>query len=198
MSDQKFDDTNEPHDIFARQIADHPIEDASDERLLARALAEVLAGNGRTPTDDDRYRYDHYTDQTDDALLALAEEPLSRDDVEDLDVGQRRTIFLIAQSLAQGGGGAEPSQAQALARLQAIFELSSSDAMLLEDAGRRHALENGGTTPVHPGDADEALDRRHENFREEQVRRVHARHAPERASHQVGVFGSTTSSRLDR
>lgn len=198
MSDPKFDDQNEPHDVFARQVADHPIEDADDERLLARALAEVLAGNARTPTDDERYRYDHYTDQTDDALLALAEEPLSRDDVEDLDVGQRRTIFLIAQSLAHGGGGAEPSQQQALARLQAVLDLAAGDAMLLEDAGRRHALATGGTTPIRPGEADEVLDRRHENFREGQVRRVHARHAPERASHQVGVFGSTTSSRLDR
>lgn len=198
MSHPKLDDQNEPHDVFARQIADHAIEDAADEKLLARALAEVLGGNGRHPTDDDRYRYDHYTDQTDDALLALAEEPLSRDDVEDLDVGQRRTIFLIAQSVAQSDGGAEPSQAQALARLQSVLDLSAADAMLLEDAGRRHALENAGTTPVQPGDAEEAVDRRHENFRDEQVRRVHARHAPERASHQVGVFGSTTSSRIDR
>ncbi|MCB9529951.1 MAG: hypothetical protein H6701_16455 [Myxococcales bacterium] len=198
MSHEKLDDRNEPHDVFARQIADHPIEDKGDEKLLARALAEVLAGNGRHPSDDDRYRFDHYTDQTEEPLLALADEPLSRDDVEDLEVGQRRTIFLIAQSVAQSDGGAEPSQAQALARLQSVLDLSAADAMLLEDAGRRHAVENANTIPVGTGDPDEALDRRHEEFRANQVGRVHRRHAPDLASHQVGVFGSTTHSRTDR
>lgn len=198
MSTEKLDDRNEPHDVFARQVADHPIEDADHEKLLARALAEVVASNGRTPTDDDRYRYDHYTDQVDDAMLDLAEKPLEPDHVEDLDLGQRRTVFLIAQSVAQSDGGADPQQAQALARLQSVLGLSGDDAMLLEDAGRRHAVENAATIPVGTGDPEEAQDKRHETFREERVRKAHTRHAPDLASSQVGVFGSTTSSRLDR
>lgn len=198
LSKEKLDDRNEPHDVFARQVADHPIESAAHEKLLARALAEVVAGSGRAPTDDDRYRYDHYTDQIDDALLDLAREPLEPDHVDDLDLGQRRTVFLIAQSVAQSDGGADPRQAQALARLQSVLGLSGDDAMLLEDAGRRHAVENAATIPVGTGDPEGAQEQRHENFREERVRKAHTRHAPELASHQVGVFGSTTSSRLDR
>lgn len=198
MSTDKLDDSNEPHDVFGRQVADHPIEEADHEKLLARALAEVLAGNGRTPTDDDRYRYDHYTDQVDDAMLDLVEEPLEPDHVDDLDLGQRRTVFLIAQSVAQSDGGADPQQAQALARLQSVLGLSGDDAMLLEDAGRRHAVENAATIPVGTGDPEEAQDKRHETFREERVSKARTRHAPDLASTQVGVFGSTTSSRLDR
>jgi len=198
LSKDKLDDRNEPHDVFARQVADHPIEKESHEKLLARALAEVIAGNGRTASDDDRYRYDHYTDQIDTAMLELADEPLEPDDIEDLDLGQRRTVFLIAQSVAQSDGGADPQQAQGLARLQSVLDLSGDDAMLLEDAGRRHAVENAATIPVGTGDPEEAQENRHEAFREERVEKNRARHSPQLASHQVGVFGSNTSSRLDR
>jgi hypothetical protein len=198
LSDSKLDDRNEPHDLFARQVADHPIETEAHEKLLARALAEVLASNGRHPSEDDRYRYDHYTDQTEDALLKLAEEPVAKDEVEDLEIGQRRTIYLIAQSVAHSDGGAEPSQLDALARLQGVLGLSAADAMLLEDAGQRHAAESALMTPSDEGDGKAAMNRRHAAFREQRLSGMHARHAPEQASAQVGVFGSTRQSRLDR
>lgn len=194
MSTQDHNDQPAPLADLAHHVANHPIETAEDELLLARALAEVIAGKGRRPSGDDRYRFEQYTEQTQTPLLELADAPLMTDDVKHLDVGQRRTMFLIADSVAEADGGADEGQNHALDQLAMTLELSASDVGKLERAGARLARESAAMAAagaIEGNESEVAADSRHEAFRDDRLQKMHTRHEPRAAPHNVGVFGST-------
>lgn len=194
-----------PSPTISTYIADHPIDDASTEKLLARAAAEVLAGSNRHPTDEERVQFEAWTERTRTPLFDLAEDPLDRDDVEDLDEPTRNTIFAVCQLLARAEGAPDRHQARSLDRLQQTLDIEAVDAELLENAAARHATEAAITEPVQPPEPEPetVLDRRHEDFREARRDLLRARHTPHRHTgvhgpRQVGVFGSSATPDIER
>lgn len=194
MNTHEHNENAAPPADLAHHVVNHPIESAEDERLLARALAQVVAGEGRRPSNDDRYRFQQYTEQTETPLLELAKTPLQAGDVEHLDVGQRRTVFLIADAVAAADGGADATQHQALDRLATTLDLSASDVGKLERAGGRLARESAAMVAAGAIEGEKgevAVDSRHEAFRDDRLEKMHTRHEPRAVPHNVGVFGST-------
>ncbi len=191
-------------------LENHPIADAADERLLARAAAEVLAGDGRSPTDDERAWYEPYTPQVDTPLFDLVDAPLEPGDVAELDPSKRNTIYAICQVLARADGDPDPRQRKGINRLQAVLDVDAVEAELLEHAARDHILETAPTTPMDVrGLQDEAPDdrgpehRRHRAFREQRADRLRARHSPRRHTSvhgpsPLGVFGSVRARSLEK
>lgn len=191
-------------------LVHHPIDDVDTERLLARAAAEVLAGDGRSPADEEREVYDPWTEQTETPLFDLAEEPLEPEDVESLDQGTRNTIYAVCQVMARTTGDPDPSQEKALSRLQAVLHVGALDAELLADAAARHVLENQATQPIDVTRFERTTDewsratgRRHREFRAQRQDRLRARHAAQRHTgvhgpRNVGVFGAGVSPDIDK
>jgi len=173
----------------------HPIADVETEHLLARAAAEVLAGDGRRPTDEERAQYDPWTSRVETPLFDLADAPLVPDDVEGVDEGARNAIYAVCQVLARAGSAPDERQRKGLARLQATLDVGALEAEQLEDAAARHVLENASTQPLGVDGETSTTTGRHAEFREQRKDRVHARHTPRRHTsvhgpRGVGVFGS--------
>lgn len=197
---------------LSQYLDNHPIADADTERLLARAAAEVLAGDGRSPTTEERVQYDPWTSRVETPLFDLADEPLEPADVEELEQSARNVIYAVCQVLARADGVPDAVQQKSLARLQAILAVDALDAELLEHAASRHVLETAATQPVEidpawddddPTLEDQATARRHREFREERRGRLRARHSPRshtgvHGPRPIGVFGSNASPGIEK
>lgn len=192
-------------------LVHHPIDDVDTERLLARAAAEVLAGDGRSPRDEERAVYDPWTEQVDTPLFDLADEPLEPGDVESLGQGTRNTIYAVCQVMARTTGDPDPCQQKGLSRLQAVLGVGALDAELLAGAAARHVLENEPTQPLDVSDFEDttgewsrpATERRHRDFRRERHERLRTRHTPHRSTgvhgpRRVGVFGSSPAPSFEK
>lgn len=198
-----------PAPTLSDYLAHHPIEDADSERLLARAAAEILAGEGRSPRDEERAQYEPWTERVETPLFELADEPLEPEDVESLEADTRNAIYAICQVLARADGAPDPIQVRGLARLQSILGLDAVDAELFEDAAARHVLESGPTQPLRvdfempTGDWETpAAAQRHESFREERMDRLERRHRPHHhtgvGGPRLGVFGSSPAPSVEK
>lgn len=196
-----------PAPTLSDYLVHHPIDDVDTERLLARAAAEVLAGDERSPRDAERAVYDPWTEQVDTPLFDLADEPLEPGDVESLTQGTRNTLYAICQVMARTTGDPDPRQQKGLARLQAVLDIGALDAELLADAAARHVLENEPTQPldvsaIEPDTA--ATERRHRDFRRQRHEKLRNRHTPHRSTgvhgprRGTGVFGSSPAPKIEK
>lgn len=127
-------------DAFGRMVAAYPIDDEDHEEVLAHILARVACADGG-PTTLEREYYEAFASRVETPIETLAEQPMTSEEVEDIDAGTRQTMLMIAWALACAGGSCGVEATRRVERFRDILGIEVERSDVLARFAREYLLD---------------------------------------------------------